>query len=149
MKLALAVITVWTMACSSSSPAKQDAPAAQHDAAKDGAGSGSGTFALTLHNYLAWCEATVNGGAATTADQTVNVAPGTITLTAKGATGFMLGSNMWHHTSGDTGNGEPGTVNAMTSTATVVVTNAAKCAWVCCPSTTDTTDCDGLPDQCP
>jgi hypothetical protein len=44
---------------------------------------------------------------------------------------------MWHHTMGDTGNGETGIVTGSgvntQSAAVAVVGSAAKCVWVCCP----------------
>jgi hypothetical protein len=97
-------------------------------------------------NYLSWCSVSVNGGApSSSASQTVNVAPGTIPLTASPLSGFELG--LWHNTTGDTGSGTPGTVSGTTSSATVVVGNAATCVWVCCPFTNGS----GCPtsDQCP
>ena len=112
-----------------------------------------GTFPLKVKNYLAWCDVSVNGGnASTTAEQTVNVLPGSIPLVATGATGFKAAGNMWHHTLNDTGTGETGAVtgtgaNAQ-STATAVVA-AAKCVWVCCPFL-DGHGCETtIPDQCP
>ncbi len=111
-----------------------------------GSTGGGGMQQLTVKDYLSWCSVTVNGGAASSsAAQTVSVSPGNVTLTASPNSGFMLG--LWHHTSGDTGSGEPGTVSGSTSTATVAVGNAATCVWVCCPFT----DGSGCPttDQCP
>ena len=59
---------------------------------------------------------------------------------------------MWHHTSGDTGTGEPGTVTgtgaATQSAAMVTVGATATCAWVCCPFVGGT-GCTGLAEQCP
>lgn len=103
-----------------------------------------GTTPLTVKNYLSWCNLKVNGGAESTASvQNVNVTPGAITLVARGigtaqTPTFIIGGNMWHHTDGDSGSGEPGTITAGaepngTSTATVTVGATAKCVWVCCP----------------
>lgn len=97
---------------------------------------------LTVKNYLAWCSVSVNGAAASTASvQAVNVAPGDITLVATGIGNppmFIVAGNMWHHTDGDTGSGEPGMIAGTTdpnktSTAHVTVGSTAKCVWVCCP----------------
>lgn len=111
----------------------------------------AGTALLTVKNYVSWCEVSVNGGTPSTADiQTVNVMPGTITLTASAATGFILGADMWHHTNGDTGRGEAGSVSAGVSTAMVTVATSAKCVWVCCPFP-DGSGCepDVIGEQCP
>ncbi len=114
----------------------------------------AGTVALTVKNYLAWCSVSANGGATTTAGtQTVNVQPGTIPLVAKAANStFIVAGNMWHHTTGDSGNGEPGTVtgsgaNTQSAANTLVVASTAKCVWVCCPFT-DGSGCN-VPEQCP
>ncbi|HEY5921568.1 MAG TPA: hypothetical protein VIV11_07850 [Kofleriaceae bacterium] len=107
-----------------------------------------GTYPLTVKNTLVWCSVKVNNGAASSgAQQVVNVAPGVIPLSAEPLQGFILGTDMWHHTNGDTGNGEPGTVTGMTSSAMVTVGAAPKCVWVCCPFP----DGSGCPttDQCP
>lgn len=112
-----------------------------------------GTFALTVKNYLNWCSVSVNGGAASTAaTQTVNVMPGTIPLTATAASAaFIIAPNMWHHTTGDTGAGETGTVTGSGTTAqsavTATVGGAPKCVWICCPFTNGT-GCN-VAEQCP
>lgn len=111
----------------------------------------AGTAALTVKNYVSWCEVSVDGRSPSTADvQVVNVMPGAITLTATAATGFILGRDMWHHTDGDTGRGEAGSVLNGVSTAMVTVGASAKCVWVCCPFP-DGSGCDPdlLGDQCP
>jgi hypothetical protein len=113
-----------------------------------------GTTPLTVKNYLNWCSVTVNGGTASTAaSQLVNVTPGSIPLVAKVASAaFEISGNMWHHTSGDTGAGEPGTVTgtgaATQSAATITVGATAACVWVCCPFVGGT-GCTGLAEQCP
>ncbi len=106
---------------------------------------------LTLKNYLSWCSVSVDGGAAsTTGVQTVPVTVGnTVALVAEPAsTSFTLGANTWHHTDGDTGGGEPGTVieSPLSSTAHLTITGS-QCVAVCCPFTNGT----GCPttDQCP
>jgi hypothetical protein len=116
-------------------------------AADAGTTSDAGSPILTVKNYLSWCSVSVNGGSTSVAAvQTVSVTPGTIPLsaTASSAT-FALGP--WHHTAGDTGAGDPGTVSGGTSTASVVVGNTAACVWICCPFANGT----GCPatDQCP
>jgi hypothetical protein len=110
------------------------------------------TQTLTVKNYLAWCSVTVNGGAASSASvQTVQVAPGTIALSAVADPGFELGATPWHDTAGDTGSGDPGTRTGsgqtQSSATTVSVGNAAKCVWVCC-ETVGVNDCPTT-DQCP
>ena len=127
------------IACSSSSPTTHDAPATH-----DSPGSGSGTPLMVL-NFDSWCSVAVGSAAASSsASQTVNVTPGTITLKATALSGFILGD--WHHTNGDSGAGDPGTVAGGMSTAMVTVGSAATCVWVCCPFTGGT----GCPstDQC-
>jgi len=135
---------------SDSTPAKTDAKVFM-DA--PGSGSGSG-FNLTVKNAptaTPWCSITIAGGAASSAAVQTHAitSSGPITLTATPISStFALGSGMWHHTDGDTGSGEDGTVATNTSTATVTVTAGAnKCVWVCCPFANGT----GCPttDQCP
>jgi hypothetical protein len=116
----------------------------------DSAGSGSAAM-LTVKNYLSWCSVAIGTGtASTSASQSVPITSnGAIMLAGSPASSsFALGSDMWHHTDGDTGSGEAGTVSGTTSTARVTVsTTASKCVWVCCPFTNGT----GCPtaDQCP
>jgi hypothetical protein len=94
-----------------------------------------------VKNYLNWCSVSVNGGSATTAGvQTVNVDPGAIPLVATPVGGFELGATPWHGTDGDTGSGDPGTRSGSSASATVTVSNGAKCVWVCC-ETAGTNDC--------
>lgn len=113
---------------------------------------------LTVKNYFAWCSVSVNGAAASTASvQAVNVAPGDITLVATRASStFQVLGNMWHHTDGDTGTGEPGEIMnpndppTRSSTAHVTIGTTAKCVWVCCPFANDASGCEStIPDQCP
>ncbi len=130
-----------------------DAPGTHADAPLDGP---PGTFLLTVKNFDFWCSVSVDGGSASTANvQNVFVLPGQIPLTAKKASAtFEVGSNMWHHTDGDTGSGEKGNWSTndpttATSSATVTVGSAAKCVWVCCPFTSGT-GCDPatIGEQC-
>ncbi len=94
-----------------------------------------GTSPLTVKNIDSWCAITVNGTAPTTG--IVNVMPGAITVTAKGATTFITGPHPWYHTDGDTGSGDPGTSvgggTPPTNTATVTVGATPKCIYACCP----------------
>lgn len=130
-----------------------DAPgsdAALADAAVSDAPAGP---VLKLKNYLAWCTVAIDGHATSAAsEQDVPVTAGTITMVASPASAaFELGTAPWHHTSGDTGNGEAGSVvgSGVTakSTATVVVGASGKCVWICCPFT-DGSGCPAV-DQCP
>lgn len=111
--------------------------------------SGNTPIELTVKNYLNWCDVSVAGGAASTAAvQTVCVADAMkvdLTATAASAT-FKLGD--WHHTDGDSGSGDPGTVtgNPPSSAAAITVSASKKCAWICCPFT-DGTGCPAT-DQC-
>jgi hypothetical protein len=93
---------------------------------------------LTVKNFDDWCLFGVNGSTlARDSSDTFCVSPGTATVAAQAASGFILGPAPWHDTSGDTGSGDPGTVTGSGQTAidttTVVVGSAAKCIWVCCP----------------
>jgi len=97
---------------------------------------------LTVKDYLSWCSVTVGANAASSlGSQTVAVpANSTVALSMTPLTGFDLGD--WHHTAGDTGNGDPGTVANGVSKTSVDVTTCTKCIWVCCPTS-------GLPNDCP
>ncbi len=103
-------------------------------------------MALTVLNYDAWCTVTVMGHAASGAgSQTVCVADGTVDVSDTADSGFQLGD--WHGTTGDTGNGDPGTVASGVSSTTVTTSGTSKCISVCCPFTGGT----GCPttNQCP
>jgi hypothetical protein len=114
------------------------------------ASADAGCVTLTVKNFKNWCSVSVAGGSfSASATQTVCVAPGTVNLVAAPASNaFILG--LWHHTSGDTGSGDPGVVTgeggAALSTTTASVSGGSKCVWVCCPFP----DGSGCPtaDQC-
>jgi hypothetical protein len=132
-----------------------DSTPKQIDAAKsiDSAGSGSNAI-LTVKDAptaTPWCSVTIGTGTASLAGvQMVPItASGPITLKVSANSGFKLDTNMWHHTDGDSGTGDSGTVSGSTSTATVTVTaGTAKCVWVCCPGTSGSPACPTT-DQCP
>lgn len=113
--------------------------------------SGATPVALTIKNYISWCNVTVDGNAPVGADQTVCVAAGPIDVSAVAKAGFELGATPWHDTDGDTGNGEQGTITGTgqtaSSAAVVTVSGTAACAWVCC-ETAGMMDCPTT-DQCP
>ncbi len=138
-------------ACGSSNSAKKDA--AVDSKAIDAPGSGA--IALTVKNYLAWCDVRVGsaGTFSSASVQTVMVGAGQVALAARPLTGFELGSDMWHHVDGDTGNGfsgvQTGSGSAAQSDANVTVSTTGKCVWVCCPFANTGSGCSGLPDQCP
>jgi hypothetical protein len=91
-----------------------------------------------VKNFLSWCTFEVNGASKSSGpEETVSVAPGTVTLTATANPGFMLASDVWHDTTTQSG-----------ASATVKVTSGAKCVWVCCPGTGGTPACPTT-DQCP
>jgi hypothetical protein len=106
---------------------------------------------LTLKNYLSWCSVAINGGTpSTTAAQTLPATAGAeATLTATPAAGFILGANMWHHTDGDTGGGEPGSVSGNISTAARLIQTGGNCVWVCCPFANPPGSGCPTADQCP
>src|SRR5262245_38608120 len=88
-----------------------DAPIDAHpDAPPDGP---NGTFQLTVKNYLQWCTVRVGsaGNFSPAGVQTAFVLPGAVPLTAMAnGSGFMMGSNMWHHVDADgSGSGVSGT----------------------------------------
>src|SRR5512140_3490654 len=111
---------------------------------------------LKVKNYLSWCAVTVGSGSASAAAvQTVPItASGQVTLTAtRASAAFEVSGNMWHHTDGDTGTGETGTITGTgattLSTATVTVASGtSKCVWVCCPFSATHDGC-AVPEQCP
>ena len=114
--------------------------------------SGATPVALKVKNYLSWCSVTVAGQQPFTgASQTTCVAAGTVSLSATALPGFELGPAPWHHTAGDTGAGELGTVTgtgqAASSATTITVSGTSACAWVCC-QTAGLSDCPAT-DQCP
>lgn len=142
--LALALVA----ACGSDSTAKKDA------AIDTKMPDTASTPMLTVKDAptsTPWCQVTIGSNAASglgvvTAPIT---ASGPITLTVSPNTGFKLDTNMWHHTDGDTGSGDSGTVSGTTSTTTVTVTaGQAKCVWVCCPGSSGVPACPTT-DQCP
>jgi hypothetical protein len=138
-----------------------DAPPLGVDAATDARpiDAPPGTFMLTVKNYSSWCSVQVgsNGTFTTTTPQMEFVAPSTVQLIAKRASAtFELGSDMWHYVDGTTGDtGVSGTHTgsgiAATSEASVTVSNANKCVWVCCPFAGTGSGCDpaSIGDQCP
>jgi hypothetical protein len=129
--------------------AGSDAGGGGTDSGGGGADSGCDGVLLTVHNYLAWCSVSINGGTTSTAGtQTVCVPANTevpLVHTAASSS-FILGT--WHHTDGDTGTGEAGTVSGSMSSTTVQTdaVGTTACVWVCCPFP-DGTGCD-VADQC-
>jgi hypothetical protein len=112
----------------------------------DGAASCS---TLTIRNYSSWCSVSVNESAFSMAAEQSVCVQGTAHLAATATSGFILGDAPWHHTDGDSGNGEQGTLSgsgpAEQSAATKTLTSDA-CVWICCPFP----DGSGCPetDQC-
>jgi hypothetical protein len=107
---------------------------------------------LTVKNYAAWCDVTVNGGTPSSAlQQVVTVTPGVIPVSAVALGGFELGLTPWHNTDGDLGGGEQGQITGTGQTASSATTETvgltADCVWVCC-QTAGQTDCPTT-DQCP
>jgi hypothetical protein len=116
----------------------------------------AGTFPLKVKNYISWCSVEVNGSGtfSTAMEQDVNVLPGTIALVAKPMSGtFELGSDMWHHVDGTTGDTgiAGGRATSGQSSASITITSAGACVWVCCPFSADGSGCDPalIGDQCP
>jgi hypothetical protein len=100
-----------------------------------------GTYPLMVKNYTGWCSVSVNGGASISSPftQVVDLVPGTYSIQAiASGSMFEVSGNMWHHTDGDIGSGDPGQITqpggVTTSTAMVTIGSAAVCVWVCCPA---------------
>jgi hypothetical protein len=166
---ALAVVLALASACGTSRPPVDTGDGDGDAASSSGGGASStdsggspsdaaprtcasGTFALTLLNYDGWCKVTVAGaGLSTATSVTVCIPPGATNLVAVPSDGsHEIGPIPWYGTRNDTGSGDPGSdqgsgVTELTN-ADITVTNAAKCASVCCPFT-DGTGCPGS-NQC-
>jgi hypothetical protein len=130
------------------SPDSGSPDAGSLDAGQPDSGMDAGSCSmLTVKNVDVWCTVTVAGGTpSAAAEQTVCVAPGTVNLAATANTGFVLGD--WHHTTGDTGSGDPGTVTNGVSAATVRVGSSNACVWICCPGVGGVPACPTT-DACP
>jgi len=124
------------------------------DAGSDGAvDSGCTGSVLTVKNYDSWCSVSVAGGPASSASlQTLCVNTAADLAATAASAAFQLGTAPWHHTTGDTGSGELGTVtgsgaSAKSSTSAAIIAGAPKCVWVCC----EFAGGGGCPtiDQCP
>ena len=109
-------------------------------------GGDAGCVTVNVYNFLSWCSVSVNGGGfSTAASQTVCVSPGSVPLEAEAKNGtFKLGPDPWLYISGagGTDSGEPGTIDAGVSGATVVVGSSPGCVLVCCPFSSNGTGCD-------
>jgi len=142
-RLALGLLVIFA-ACGG-----DDGTTGGHDAGIDSSGGGT---QLVVKNVLNWCSVKVNGAAtgSTLATITVPVTAGMIPITATAASAtFKIDTNMWHHTDGDTGTGETGTVvGAQSSVMATVTAGTTKCVWVCCPFANDGHGC-AVADQCP
>lgn len=111
-----------------------------------GAACGASQVALTVKNYLSWCnvEAPDGSTASMAAEQTVCIpANGTINLSATAVSAtFVVAADDWHDVTTQQLTG-----SNMTSKATKDIATAATCVWVCCPFA-DGTGCPTT-DQCP
>ena len=94
---------------------------------------------LTVENVGGHCSVTIEELEPVTAaeDTVADFTPGqTIALAASAMPGFTLG--LWHHTTHDTGSGDPGTVTGSgpdaTSSAAVMLGQDPGCVWICCGS---------------
>jgi hypothetical protein len=99
----------------------------------------TGDLYVTVMNVGGHCSVTVNGGEPFTTEQgsVADFTPGqTVPVTAVATTGFTLG--LWHHSSHDTGSGDPGTITdidqVVMSSASVALGDSPGCAWICCGS---------------
>ena len=106
---------------------------------------------LIVENVGGHCSVTINELEPFTAaeEMVADFIPGqTIPLTASATIGFTLG--LWHHTTHDTGSGDPGTLAGsgqdVMSSANVTLGDEPGCVWICCGSGSG--DCP-VADQCP
>jgi hypothetical protein len=112
---------------------------------------------LTIKNFESQCAiSTYNAPAELGPNMAlllIGPGPWTIPLAANPASdAFALGPAPWHHTVGDAGSGDPGTIvgTGATATSTTVVTFGGQthaCVWVCC-TLADGAGCPTT-DQCP
>ena len=133
---AAAWIILGATACGGGSANTIDAPRAT-----------TGDLYLTVMDIGGHCSVTVNDEEPfTSAEETLaDFDSGqTVPLTASAVTGFTLG--LWHHTTNDTGSGDPGTIADAESSATVTLSDTPGCVWICCSS--ESSDCPTT-DQCP
>jgi hypothetical protein len=94
------------------------------------------TVTLTLKNYVNWCSVTVNGGTPSTADQTLQFAPGTVVVLHGQEANASFVWGYWRGTDGDT------SASHDTSQGTMVTMTADKTVQACCPTTAaPTTPC--------
>jgi hypothetical protein len=120
-------------ACSSNGTA--ETPDGGHGVSADAACSGT---MLTVKNFEDWCTFEINGTHSSSGpEEAVCVPDGTVNLTATANSGFVLGSKPWNDTTTENG-----------GSATIKVSGAAACVWVCCPGTSGTPACPTT-DQCP
>ena len=105
---------------------------------------------LTVKDVGGHCRVTVNDEQPFTSaeEMLADFDPGqTVPLTAVATTGYTLGR--WHHTTNDTGSGDPGTIDGADqdaeSSTTVTLGDEPGCVWICCPS--ETSACPTA-DQC-
>lgn len=95
---------------------------------------------LTVMNVGGHCTITIDNAqpSISTEETIADFEPGqTIALAASATAGFTLGS--WHHTAGDTGQGDPGTSSGSESATSVTLGDSPACVWICCAS--GTTSC--------
>src|SRR5205823_12571229 len=93
---------------------------------------------LDVFNFAGWCSISVDGGAFVAGGDVtgIPVNPGdTISLGARPNPASIFKLGLWHHTAGDTGSGDPGSVSGGTSTTSRTVGPGYNCVWVCCPFT--------------
>jgi len=112
---------------------------------------------LFIKNFESRCSIAIGNGTASTGSPVAALlnggGPFTIHLAASASSDtFALGPALWHHTDGDAGSGDAGTVagtgTTATSTATITIgTDSHACVWACCPLA-DGTNCPTT-DQCP
>jgi hypothetical protein len=113
--------------------------------------SGATPIHLTIYNYKAWCNVSVNGNAittptlGTTRPQSMCVADGVgIGATANGAA-FEIGTPPLPFISGVT----TASITDVGMMAKASLAPAATCVFICCPFSPGGTGCTGLVNPCP
>jgi hypothetical protein len=116
----------------------------------DAPGVAAGSLYVTVIDIGGRCGVTVaDDPPSSAAQQTLaDFEPGqTIPLTATATAGVTLG--LWHHTTNDSGSGDPGTISTADQVAesatTVTLGDTPGCVWICCSS--GSSDCS-ITDPC-
>lgn len=122
-------------ACAACGTSSAPAPASTPDAAQVALGNlylsvddvgGRCGVTLSLYGEQVYAETTQSDISIADLSSGAQVA---LTATAQGSATLGL----WHHTSHDSGSGDPGTITGDESDASVVLGEDPGCVWICCP----------------